>query len=102
MISRGLLRQTPSFPHAFGGGSTELTTGETSEWLADKNIPGGQWDNVSLKYVPSSAALLRSSFDNQFLGHRLIGLFSVAFVGKMPATNCKFPQQRRESEVTGS
>jgi hypothetical protein len=36
MISRGLLRQTPSFPHAFGGGSTELTTGETSE-CPDKN-----------------------------------------------------------------
>jgi hypothetical protein len=84
MICRSLLRQSPSFSHVFSG-----NPGETSE-CPDKTNGG---DNVSLMFFPSFAALLLSSFDNEFLGHRLIGLFPVPFVGKMPPTNRKFPQQ---------
>jgi hypothetical protein len=58
----------------------------------DKKRSGRHWDNISLMYFPSFAGLLRGSFDSEFLGLRF-GLFPVPFVGKMSATDRKFPQQ---------
>jgi hypothetical protein len=58
----------------------------------DKKRSGQHWDNISLMYFPSFAGLLRGSLDSEFLGLRF-GLFPVPFVGKMSATDRKFPQQ---------